>query len=296
MERERYLADNKKHDLTTWIAEKLRTSRDETGYTFNMGNNKLVCLRAWCSILGISSHKLKVAMESQGFITVHGSFGIEREPEWKTYLRGKLTQFFAVHTDTHPTSNRLFLPPTLTKTEVYELFVPDFTNKNLPLSYSSFMAFWKEEFSHVSTPAYVSMGKCDTCLLLAEEKRKLKTNGEKQAWKSRRDSHTYLHTHARNTITNWAIQSEQEPWKSMHISFDGKQPSRLPHITSIPKSTQLINRLKLEVIGMMNTAEKTKQYYLSLGHWSHDPNLTVTILYDHLIYHYEKVNISYFYF
>ena len=132
-------------------------------------------------------------MDSQGFITVHGSFGMKREPEWKTYLRGKLTQFFAVHTDTHPTSKCLFLPPTLTKTEVFNLFVPDFTNKKLPFSYSSFMQFWNEDFSHVSTPAYVNMGKCDTYLLLAEEKRKLKQM-EKKKHGDQKETATHIYT------------------------------------------------------------------------------------------------------
>ena len=114
VERER-LVDKNEQEMTTWIGEKVRTSRDENGYTFNMGNNRLVCLSAWCSILAISSHKIKISLAADGNMSIHGNFGVEKNIEWKNYLRGKLAHFFAVHADTSPTSSHLFLPPTIFK-------------------------------------------------------------------------------------------------------------------------------------------------------------------------------------
>ena len=70
--------DKNEQEMTTWIGEKLRTSKDDNGYTFNMENNRLVCLSAWCSILVISSYKIKIAIQSEGHISVHGNFDVEK--------------------------------------------------------------------------------------------------------------------------------------------------------------------------------------------------------------------------
>jgi hypothetical protein len=167
-------------------------------------------------------------------------------------------------------------------------------NNNLtsPLKETSFFKVWKNDFPNVKTTKFIRMGCCDTCLLLQHSLKTCETVEKKKNFINQKNMHNLLHTHARSFLTSKRLQSEQTPWEVMHICFDGKQAARIPHITPLPKDTQCIPRLKLDCFGVINWGEKAKQYYLMLPHWEHGPNVSITILYYHILEQFTKMKHS----
>jgi hypothetical protein len=76
----------------------------------------------------------------------------------------------------------------------------------------------------------------------------------------------------------------------MYIQYDGKQASRIPHIIPLPKDTQNLPRMKLNVYGVNNFGWKQTSYYLFLPHWETGPNISITILYDQIMRYFKSLN------
>jgi len=115
------------------------------------------------------------------------------------------------------------------------------------------------------------------CLQLQSEKLKCRTAKAREDWKKRSVVHSQLHTGQWVMMTNFSW-NQIRTFRFMHISFNGKQPSRLPHIMPIPKSTQLINVWSWRSLEWWTTQNKQNSIILfrTLVSWSkHYFNSTV---------------------
>lgn len=68
----------------------------------------------------------------------------------------------------------------------------------------------------------------------------------------------------------------------MSITMDSKAPPRIPHFVRLPKAMFTKNRLKLNIFGLINIGLNSFNYVPYLDWWSHDANLTISFLWDHL--------------
>jgi len=69
------------------------------------------------------------------------------------------------------------------------------------------------------------------------------------------------------------------------IFYDGKQPSYFPNVVPLTKNATTLNRLKLDVLGTLTYGclNDFKKLYLSLPFYSHDSNLSLSIIMDSII-------------
>jgi hypothetical protein len=186
-----------------------------------------------------------------------------------------------MYCDLMPNSSTKYLPIYFTKESLYNIAVNEFEEKEgYKFSETSFRKFWKENHKDVKIPKCLKMGQCDACL----EMKKLKQQGiSKEEINMKIMEHNKLHSSARQYCDELRIKAKQQPFNILYIQFDGKQASRLPHLVPLPKETQNISRIKLQVYGASNFSDDTSHFYLFFPHWHSGPNLTISILYDRIV-------------
>lgn len=73
-----------------------------------------------------------------------------------------------------------------------------------------------------------------------------------------------------------------DPSTIMSITMDGKTPLHIPHFSRMPKSLFAKYRPKFHLWGLINYGIKQYDFFSHFDWWKHDPNLTMSFLWEHL--------------
>ena len=150
------------------------------------------------------------------------------------------------------------------------------------------MTYWKEHYKDVKISKNFRMGRCDHCL----DVQRIKLNGGDvpSAIKEFENQHNCLHSASREYARNLQIKATSKPFQIMYLMYDGKVHTRLPHIWPLPKSLQTLPQIILNVYGVSNFSENETQFYTFLPHWKTGANISVSILYDHILQSFKSMN------
>jgi hypothetical protein len=268
--------------FTDWIKERIRSAKlaNNNGYFFII-NGTSVCKEAFQILFGISEYKFNIAEENLSSITVHGNTGKRRISSWAPFLIQWFTQLIADYCDYMPNKEIKYLPTYFTKEMVHSMASIELAKfSDTTISQTYFNSFWKLHFNTVKIPKNFRMGRCDVCLEMMRLKQSSITKAE---IKQKQQEHNYLHSKSRSYCNILRQQAAAKPYDIMYLQYDGKQASRIPHIIPLPKDTQTLPRVKLHVYGVSNFSENETQFYLFLPHWETGANISISILYDHIL-------------
>ena len=95
--------------------------------------------------------------------------------------------------------------------------------------------------------------------------------------------HNKLHSFMREYCARLRQKASVKLFEIMYLMYDGKQADRWPHIVPLPKDTQILPRLRVGIYGVSNFSENLTQFYLLMPHWESGANISITILYDHIL-------------
>jgi hypothetical protein len=261
--------------------------KNNNGYFFIIDGNA-VCCDAFCSIYGISQYKFNTCLETLKKPTIHGNKNKSKISGWKYFLVGWFATLIASYCELMPNSFNKYLPVYFTKDTVYQMAEAAILDKTkIHISSSTFQAYWKENYKEVKISKNFRMGRCDHCL----EIQRIKLNGgNTSSIKEFEDQHNQLHSASREYARNVRIKATAKPFKIMYLMYDGKVHTRLPHIWPLPKSLQTLPQIILHVYGVSNFSENETQFYTFLPHWETGANISVSILYDHILQSFKTMN------
>jgi hypothetical protein len=278
----------KEQEFSNWIKEKILNAKlaNDKGYNF-MVQGHPICAPAFCAIYGISDYKWKKSLESLSVKSSHGNKGKIRQPKWRLELIKWFLFILAQFCDFMPNSNTKYLPTYFTQQMMHSMASNHILSTcGVDISESRFRSFWKENYKDIKIPKNFKMGRCDYCLELKRKKSKGASYAEINQYM---EEHNKLHSSMREYCNNLREKATIKPFKYMFLQYDGKQASRLPHIIPLPKDTQTLPRIKLNVYGVSNFSENCTQFYTFFPHWETGSNVSCSILYDHILRSFQKM-------
>ena len=268
--------------FTSWIKERISSSQVESGFHFII-NKQPVCTDAFCSLYGIFSYKFNVALQNVNSPTVHGnSLKKPRTSGWKVFLVSWFATLIATYCEIMPHSPKMYLPVYFTKEEIFHQTADSIQdNLNISISQSVFRSYWKENYSDVKISKNFKMGQCDFCLEI--QRIKLQKGNTTAALNELMTVHSKLHSASREYARKLRLKATAKSHEIMYLMYDGKVHTRMPHIWPLTKSLQTLAKLILHVYGVSNFSENETQFYVFFPHWETGANVSVGILYDHIL-------------
>jgi hypothetical protein len=258
---------------------------DQTGLFHFMVNGMSVCEIGFIVFYGISSYRLRIVMDHviHGTTPVHGNSFRSYESELSDLVECWLHKYCKNYGDHQPDTSEVHLPANILKNEMYDVFIDDMRLlfNDYP-SYSLFLHVWRTKFPFLKIPSAIRMGKCDICekydKLIADEKNGVK----KRKYLDLRRIHHAKFKAERDWLTQLAFLAAETPSLMQFVCMDYMNPLRLPHFAELPKSCFTKQRVKFEVFGLIDHSFSTRSYATHFQHWSHDPNLNLSLLFSYL--------------
>jgi len=272
---------------TCWIQERIRGALLTDGSYNFVVSGVTTCKHGFCLLYGISDYKFKSSLDGVDSVTQKKHKHMLKKKDWKINLWNWLMCFIASYSDPSPTSENRYLPVYFTREIVFNLAKKHLESSGLTIGLSSFTKLWKDEYAEVKFAKSFRMGSCDFCLLLKRIKRNSVTITEQDQELAK---HTKLHSEARAYCTKMKLKSISQPFKIMYLQYDGKKASHLPHIVPLPKDTQNLARIKTNVYGLLDFSQNVSRSYVFFPHWECGPNISLTILYDHIVRTFQTMN------
>jgi hypothetical protein len=276
-------------EFTSWIKQKISSSQTENGFHFIV-NKKPICTEAFCAIFGISTYKFNVALETLDSPTIHGNaLKKPRISGWKVFLATWFATLIATYCEIMPHSPNKYLPVYFTKEEVFFQAADAIKNDlNITISQSAFRKYWKENYKDVKISKNFKMGQCDFCLEI--QRVKLQKGDTTAALKEMMSLHSKLHSASREYARKLRLKATAKSHEIMYLMYDGKVHTRMPHIWPLTKSLQTLTKLIMHVYGVSNFSENETQFYLFFPHWETGANVSVGILYDHILRSFQSMD------
>jgi hypothetical protein len=264
-----------------WLKTKISSAKlANSEYCFII-NTKCLCINAFKSLFGISDYKFQQCLSTLHLPSIHGNALKSKIKPYENTLNIWFSNLISQYCDFFPSNDHLYLPTYFSRTYVHELASAEVLQKNgHELSYTVFRTFWKTKYSNIKIPKNFRMGQCDFCL---EIRRKKLAGYNKLQLNEFIQEHNKLHSSMREYCTKLRQKASIKPFEIMYIMYDGKQADRWPHIVPLPKDTQTLPRIRVSIYGISNFSEKLTHFYFFFPHWESGANVSITILYDHIL-------------
>jgi len=260
-------------------------TKKETDHIRLTVNGMQVCKKAFRLVFGISQHKMREAMlllqEGRNKEKPTDQYKISRTTE-KSSLAFAWFQNYLNENGDNGLDGRIHLVSYLTFSQIYDIYSADITEQEGPqkmLSFNRFCNFIKSSFSNVVRPRNNRLGHCSTCVQFSVQRR----NAHGQALKQLRcemAAHSELHRAERWLYHQRRYTAKLLPYQYMSIIIDAPKPLELPNTERSPK--EQIARLPISMEGLINHSERKRLLSLILPLWPHDPNRTMTVIFDHI--------------
>jgi hypothetical protein len=268
--------------ISDWLKAKISSAQlsNDSGFCFII-NTKCLCVCAFKILFGISDYKFQQCISNLQSPTIHGNSLQIRTKPYESILNIWFSTLITNYCDFFPTNNHLYLPTYFSRNYVFQLASAEVLQKTgIDLSYTVFRTFWKTKYPNIKIPKNFRMGQCDFCLEIRRQKllglNKIQLNEFIQ-------EHNKLHSSMREYCTNLRQKASIKPFEIMYVMYDGKQADRWPHIVPLPKDTQTLPRVRVSIYGISNFSEKLTHFYFFFPHWESGANVSITILYDHIL-------------
>lgn len=263
-------------ELNNFIESEKKSAFHKGTYNFKVEDH-ILCRQGWQLLFDISDHRWKKSDSP----SPNGNFGVQRFQPWHSTVLNWMIAYISANGDLSPTNGKTYLPRGDNHNAVFLRCLAD--HPNIGIKYQTFVNFWKQHFPNVSeTHSVGSLGVCSVCLQWKTKLRTKLSDLDKENASFEFNRHKELQSKTREFYNTLRVKARKEPWNLLFLQFDGKQNSRLPHLRPVPKDTSCLLSLKMDVIGVYNISSKNFHLYNFFQHWQHDPNMTLTILYDSL--------------
>jgi len=212
---------------------------------------------------------------------VHGNSDAEYKRTLHDMCYNFLNLYQTKYADVQPDTEEFHLPRHILKVDLYSAFLEHLQNTPYEIqpSYTTFRRVWEKDFLNLKIPKRTRLGKCDICANLSNMSLRL-TAENRVMWSNRKREHLKFQRDERNENTRRINFANTYPNLITLLGIDRMNAIRMPWQVPFPKSWLTKNRLRYEVIGLMNFSHVKHVFYHGLSLFQHDSDTTLTLLYS----------------
>jgi hypothetical protein len=265
-----------------------------------------VRVQDFCRLYGFSTEKLYQCKRgnSPGRHKQHGNrrscvpsaHHINWQDELQLWIENQIEELG----DKNPSDNTVHMPVSFKPADYYIEFCADMINQHhLPPSASkllpaesTFIAVVRELFTNVRFPKKTRLAICDTCVKLQTHKMLAATKREKTTLRQRLRAHLALAATERVEYKRRCKAAERNPADVWSIIIDMLEKFHLPSLPRLPKKWIKIYRIPIEINGIINHSLQILHITAMLPNYKHDPNLVISLIYQHIYGCFRKTNIQ----
>jgi hypothetical protein len=251
-----------------------------------------VCIRAFQLMYGFSLNKYYQAYKDAATphtLITHGNIcnSNAEQPSHRTVMHAWVDSFLQNSGDVDPITGNVHIPSYVTKEFFYELFTKDCALEGIPAScvasHSSFMRYFKDNFTHVRFLKHTRLGRCTFCLDFQERRRKITNLQELADFKEAVRQHHLLHSTERTMYESRCKQANQHPGDTLSMIVDCPQGYKLPNKQPVTKKSWNAKRIPVDAVGAICHTTAERHFYFFLPVWAKGPNLIMTVLFLQLV-------------
>jgi hypothetical protein len=269
--------ENKNKWIQNYLSNNKQFSYGSTTIRWHI-NGHDCCFHCWSLATTISIYKMKNCQR-----TIHGSSQISKMKPYILTALSWMKVTFESMCEKMPTKEKYHLPCYLQWNDILS-DLNFYLNKNgyQQISPSYFTRLRKKYFPKIKCPKYTRQGKCNICLDLKEKRMNSKDTNERKKLHKEFVEHNQNQMNERYNYNCRKIKAQNEPNEYLSLIIDGMNAAHFPIKLPLRKNTSRIDRIKLNIHGLIDHGNNIKKFYGSLDHWKHGADFVASIIWNYL--------------
>ena len=280
---------------TQWLIDLMgNSSSNPTKRLTYMLQGKVLCRTAFIKILGISQAKIRKLHRhiALGFVPLHGNVGLSKSGLIAKVTISWLRNFFDYICEKMPHEDKQYVPIPMMMVDIYKLCFQEL--KGSTVTYPYFINILYSRFHNVVFCKQTFLGKCSTCLTLIDAR--LSTNSAEkdkvEVYKLTRQKHLEFVLQEREAYYARKKLAQDRPNEYMSIIIDYTDKLYMPWKCNPPKCWTGMQRLPLNLFGIIDHGNKKRMLYAHHPSRSQDVNSVISMLWDYLISTLSKIPLN----